>query len=354
MEKARLSDIANLAGVSKAAAGKVLNGGRAQIRVGAEARKRILEAARQLNYQPNMAASILAGGSSKLIGVLIDSRAPESMYGILAEIELAADALGYRILTAQAHDNPEKLMQSYYALKQNGVDGIISFSHDYSHLGCRLDQRLKDDHKIVFVLNTDEENTSAVDVDFRSGMSIALEHLRSRGYRKTALVLSGSGSRNNLPLSCRNRLDGFQQNCPRKQAFLLNSPSIDVCRLGEECRRLVQEALIPEKYDSALVMNDLFAFVLMDALTEAGLDIPADFGVVGCDNHPIGACYPVKLTTLNYDRIKIARSALQVLLEKIAGNSDPVRMIFPMELVVRESTNKITDIISSRKGKNHD
>ena len=342
MENARLSDIANLAGVSKAAAGKVLNGGRAQIRVGAEARKRILEAARQLNYQPNMAASILAGGSSKLIGVLIDSRAPEFMYGVLAEIELAADALGYRIMTAQAHDNPEKLMQSYYSLKQNGVDGIISFSHDYSQLGCRLDQRLKDDPRIVFVINTDEHNTSAVDVDFRSGMSIALEHLRRRGYRKTALILSGSGSRKNLPLSCQNRVEGFLVSCPEEQVFLLNASSRDVYGLGKESRRLVREVLIPEKYDSALVMNDLFAFVVMDALMEAGLHIPADFGVVGCDNHPIGACYPVKLTTLNYDRQKIARSALQVLLEKIAGNSDPVRMIFPMELVIRESTNKIS------------
>ena len=341
MEKARLSDIAKLAGVSKAAAGKVLNGGRAQIRVGTEARKRIMEAARQLNYQPNVPASVLAGGSSKIIGVLIDSRAPEFMYRVLAEVELAADALGYRILTAQAHDNPEKLMQSYYSLKQNGVDGIISFSHDYSQLGCRLDQRLKDDPRIVFVINTDEHNTSAVDVDFRSGMSIALEHLRSRGYRKTALILSGSGSRN-LPLSCQNRVEGFLVSCPEEQVFLLNCSSADVYRLGKESRRLVREVLIPEKYDSALAMNDLFAFVVMDALMEAGLNIPADFGVVGCDNHPIGACYPVKLTTLNYDREKIARSALQVLLEKIAGNSDPVRMIFPMELVIRESTNKIS------------
>ena len=61
MEKARLSDIAKLAGVSKAAAGKVLNGGRSQIRVSEETRQRILAAAKQLHYQPNMAASILAG-----------------------------------------------------------------------------------------------------------------------------------------------------------------------------------------------------------------------------------------------------------------------------------------------------
>ena len=91
--KVTLSEVAKLAGVSLGAASKVLNGGTSKIGVGAEARKRILDAARKLNYQPNMAASILAGGSSKLIGVLIDSRAPEFMYGVLAEIELAAESV---------------------------------------------------------------------------------------------------------------------------------------------------------------------------------------------------------------------------------------------------------------------
>ena len=57
-QKVYLSDVAKLAKVSSSAAGKVLNGGSDQIRVGAEARKRILEAAKQLDYRPNMAASI--------------------------------------------------------------------------------------------------------------------------------------------------------------------------------------------------------------------------------------------------------------------------------------------------------
>ena len=130
MEKARLSDIAKLAGVSKAAAGKVLNGGRTQIRVSEETRQRILAAAKQLHYQPNMAASILAGGQSRIIGVMIDSRAADSQYRILAEIENEAGKHGYRLLIAQAHDDPEKILDSYHSLKQNGVDGIISFSHD--------------------------------------------------------------------------------------------------------------------------------------------------------------------------------------------------------------------------------
>ena len=105
-------------------------GGKKYAHASASTREKIQESARKLGYVPNASARILRGDASRIIGVLIDSRAPESMYGVLAEIEQRADELGYRILSAQAHDNPDKLLQAYYSLKQNGVDGIISFSHD--------------------------------------------------------------------------------------------------------------------------------------------------------------------------------------------------------------------------------
>jgi len=126
MEKARLSDIANLAGVSKAAAGKVLNGGRAQIRVGAEARKRILEAARQLNYQPNMAASILAGGQSKIIGVFIDSFAKYRAMRLLQEIEQVSSSLGYQIMTSFTHENIQHMKAAYLSFQRYGIKNFTS------------------------------------------------------------------------------------------------------------------------------------------------------------------------------------------------------------------------------------
>ena len=78
----------------------------------------------------------------------------------------------------------------------------------------------------------------------------------------------------------------------------------------------------------------------MNRLTAAGIRIPQDFGVVGCDDLPIGMCYPVKVTTLRYDRQKLAQTVLNILLDKIAGNTAPVRVDLPMELIIRESTSK--------------
>jgi LacI family transcriptional regulator len=332
-------DVAAEAGVSFQLVAAVL-GGKKYAHASASTREKIRESARKLGYVPNASARILRGDASRIIGVLIDSRAPESMYGVLAEIEQRADELGYRILSAQAHDNPDKLLQAYYSLKQNGVDGIISFSHDYSQLGCRLDQRLKDDPKIVFVLNTDEQNPSAVDVDIRSGIITAAGHLRSQGYRKTALLLHGNSDHDKQPLSCRKRMEGFRLGCPDGKVFFLPTLNADLTEQEKGIRDLVREKLIPGGFDSAISVNDLLAVVLMNQLIHEGVRIPQDFGVVGCDNLPIGACYPVKLTTLYYDRKDIARNVLAILQDKIAGNTAPVRVDLPVELIVRESTDK--------------
>ena len=344
MEKATLSDIANLAGVSKAAAGKVLNGSRSHIRVGRQTRERILEAARRLNYQPNVAASILAGGKSRLIGVLIDSRAPGSMYDVLAEVEHAADLLGYRILVAQAHDNPEKHLQAYYSLKQIGVDGIISFSHDYPELDSdfRLVRRLKDDPKIVFVRNILDPDVSAVDVDFHPGMKRAMDHLAANGYRKTALLLIRPASKK-LSVSCHRRIEAFLGCRPEGEVLYLEKPEEDVSSLEKECARLIREKLLPGEFDSIIAVNDNLAILMMRALLAQGIRIPQDFGLVGFNNLPIDESLPITLSSLYYDRKELAESAFRILLDKIAGKTEPVRTLCEMKFAPRESSSKKKD-----------
>ena len=92
-------DVAAEAGVSFQLVAAVL-GGKKYAHASAATGEKIREAARKLGYIPNASARILRGDASKIIGVLIDSRAPETMYSILAEIEQLADRHGYRILTA--------------------------------------------------------------------------------------------------------------------------------------------------------------------------------------------------------------------------------------------------------------
>ena len=333
-----IRDVASKADVSFQLAAAVL-GGKKYARAAESTRKKIFSAAQELGYVPNASARILRGDASRIIGVIIDSRAPESVFSLLAEIEHAADQRGYRILTAQAHDNPEKLMTSCRSLKQTGVDGIMSLAHDYSQLNCRLDAQLKDDPKIVFVLNTQETQGSSIYVDTAEGMVEAVEHLRAEGYRNPALVLIKDGKQSQLSLSRRNRIDGFLRACPDGKVFYLETGSDRLSDLAPQCRELIHEFRISQ-VDSAIAENDNIAALLMKQLLEAGIRIPEDFGLIGWDNLLIGECLPVSLTTLYYDQSEIAEAALRMILNRIQGRPADTKVKFKCKMIVRESSNK--------------
>ena len=338
-----IRDVAAKAGVSFQLAAAVL-GEKKYARASEAARKRIADAAHELGYVPNVSARILRGDASRIIGVLIDSRAPESTFSILAEFEQAAALRGYRILIAQAHDDPGKLLESYRSLKQNGVDGIVSFAHDYPLQNCRLDQLLKDDPRIVFALNTVDQDGSNVDVDIPGGKKAAVSHLLGNGYRSPAMVLLNYVSENEkLTRSRQRRLDGFRGFAPPdSEVYFITMKDGSVDALSEKCRELIHGKIIPDRVDSIIAQNDNLAAVLMKELLATGIRIPQDFGLIGCDNLLIGQCLPVTLTSLYYDKKQLAESVLQLLLDKISGRTGSAQVSFPLNLIIRQSTSKNT------------
>lgn len=336
---ATIYDVAEKAGVSFQLASAVL-GRKKYAHASAATRKRIFDAALQLNYRSNTAAVVLAGGSSKILGVIIDSRAPESVFRILAEIEGAADKLGYRILTAQAHDNPGKLLDSYHALRQNGVDGIISFAHDYSPLNCHLDDVLKDDPRIVYVLEAPEYPCSSVDVDIAAAMQDSVDHLREQGCRKIALLLNRRNESTPLSFTCVKRAEGFRKACPEGTILHTFARQESIPDIKSVCGKLLRDVLIPQHFDAVIAQNDFFAASLMNRMLAQGIRIPQDFSIVGWNDNPYNELLPISMTSVAFDAEAIAASTLKILLDKIDGNADPVQIKHPLKLVIRESSRK--------------
>ena len=187
MEKAKLSDIAKLAGVSKAAAGKVLNGGRTQIRVSEETRQRILAAAKQLHYQPNMAASILAGGQSKIIGVFIDSFAKYRALRLLQEIEQVSSSLGYRIMTSFTHENIQHMKADYLAFQRYGITNFICCAHKYPDLESEFLNFFSSEDNIVFMEKPVCEGRRYVSVSRVKALTQMIAAAIGKGYRKIGM-----------------------------------------------------------------------------------------------------------------------------------------------------------------------
>jgi LacI family transcriptional regulator len=99
-----------------------------------------------------------------------------------------------------------------------------------------------------------------------------------------------------------------------------------------------------ERPDALLCFNDMAAMGALMGLRRAGLHVPEEIALVGCDDLPLAAQLDVSLTTVAYPLADMCRIAVEMLLERIAsrdqeGEPLPARTcLLPTELRIRESS----------------
>ena len=125
MAVAILEDVAKKSQVSTATASRVLNGVDSPIMVTDETKRRIFNAARELNYRPNVLARSFRTQKSNTLGVVMTHLVDPYCATIIHGIDQAANARGYRLVLSVIHDKPEPLNTCREMLGQKNVDGVI-------------------------------------------------------------------------------------------------------------------------------------------------------------------------------------------------------------------------------------
>ena len=120
-----ISDIAQLAGVSKATTSLVLNGRSKEYRVADETRDRILALAAEHHYQPSFHARSLRSTRSHTIGLVVPELTNYGFASIARELETLCREAGLQLLIACSDENPSQEMMAVNNLVQRQVDGLI-------------------------------------------------------------------------------------------------------------------------------------------------------------------------------------------------------------------------------------
>ena len=282
----RLSDIARECGVSAATVGKVLNpSAGSSVRVSEETSRRVLEVARRLNYHPNLQASSLRCGSSRLIGVLIDSASWEGLARMLVEIENQASLHDYQLMISGEHDSVERYKAGYQRLRQYGADGIICVSHDYHFCGDDLYDFLQPDSgRVVLVGKPRTGRFWHVDIDYGACIHKSFEYFVDHGRRRIAFVCF-AGDFVDL-VAFRDAFDICRDGCG-KDIFAARA-EIDISMNREELssmvRRVIKEKILPWKCDAVIFHTDFMAGVAIKELLARGIRVPEDIAVIGHGN----------------------------------------------------------------------
>lgn len=179
-----IGQVAEEAGVSIATVSKVINN---KGLIGTDAKRRVLEATKKLNYRPNEMAKALTGQKTKMIGLLVSNLASPFFAELTRNIIEQCRVEGFNIMVCSTDSHPDKEKNCMSALIRQGVDSfIVSCDHYPKIIEAELKKR---GLKGVFISTEPEKQDPAmplITVDNYEGACQAVRHLLASNHKKVA------------------------------------------------------------------------------------------------------------------------------------------------------------------------
>jgi DNA-binding LacI/PurR family transcriptional regulator len=321
-------DVAQLAGVSQSAVSRAFTAGAS---ISAEARGKIMEAARQLGYRPNLIARSLITQRTGTIGVAMGYMENQFYPAILERLSEAFGAAGYRVLlfTPGPDGNPDPILDEVLRYQVEAV--VLASARLTSHFASECAQA----RVPVVLLNrrTEDEGVSSVTGQNRIGARTVAAFLATGGHRRLAFVAGLEDSSTSLE-----REQGFTEGL---QQFGVAPPLRGVGHYDFEASCRAARALLsrPDRPDGIFCANDHTAFAVMQtARAEFGLVVGRDVSVVGFDDVPLASWPAFDLTTYSQPVGLMAERVVAVTLQHLSErNCGAVREVVPGTLMVRGS-----------------
>jgi LacI family transcriptional regulator len=333
-ENLTLSDVAVAAGVTLATASRSING---TYGVHPETRKRVLEAAAQLNYKPNRVARGLATGRSNSIGLIVTDIRNSFFAEVARGAEDAAYAADCNVILCNSDLDSSKEMRYFDAFLEKRVDGIIMNSvtsltpSEQAYIAAR--------GVPVVLLNrpTGPIGVSTITAKNRHGGELAAAHLLSAGHRHF-VHLTGPKLHHNFS----KRAAGFKE---------------AITRFGQGATVSVMNGAqsLAGGYEMAAALfrnlglttaiftgNDSIALGVIKAAGEVGVRIPEDVSLVGFDDIEIAALTYPALTTIRQPKYEVGRMAVEMLLR--SNNQDTLAVehkLLDVDLIERSSVAEV-------------
>lgn len=328
--RARLSDVARDAGVSKSTASRILNDS-AQISVRPHTRARVLESARRLDYRPHAAARGLRRAETGSIGLVIPSLAMPVYARIARGAVRRALERDFVVLLSEDIEARET-SDVFTRLVQGGrIDGLIVASARPGHPLAQSVRRLGIPH--VFANRAVRGSRRSVVMNDARASAVALDHLVELGHERVGHV---SGPRTLDP--ARRRAVGFRKHGLALGLGVLPEAEGDFTEAGGAGAALQLLRADPDL--TAVYVSTLAQGVgVLHAADELGLQVPEDLSVIAYDDMPLAEFLRPSLTTIRMPLAELGGAAVDALIGQLLGN-EPQDVLVAGEpvVVVRSST----------------
>lgn len=324
--RAKISDVAKLAGVSPATVSRVLS------RPGLVAdatRQAVMDAVATTGYRMNHAARNLRKQRTGSVVALVPNLGNPFFAKILDGMGRELARCGYDLLVADTLEGEGRHRTLERFLDPSRADGIILLDGLVPHVD--LDQR--DDLPPIITACEWIEGASLprVMLDNREGGRMALAHLRELGHERIGIL--GGPPENVLHQA---RLAGAEDGAdgarliPFRGDFTLAS--------GQAAADLWAEMPPETRPTAVFAFSDEMACAFMARLQRQGFAVPRDVSVIGFDDIELASHLTPALTTIRQPKRDLGRAAACIILDRIAGREIAEVTLLAPRLMLREST----------------
>ncbi|MFC5652753.1 LacI family DNA-binding transcriptional regulator [Paenibacillus solisilvae] len=332
-------EVAKLAGVSEATVSRVLNG------VGPvkeETRKRVMEAAQQLNYVPSALAQRFALRRSGNLGVILPMLPKVNLFStfyfseVLSGIGITAKQRGYDLLMLfREPDEPRDYVNLFRTQKVDAC--IVLGAQDVPNERAALAELQDGRHPFCLVNQRfDGESFNTVDADHQMGSCQAVKHLAERGFKRILFLNGPAVYSNSL-----DRLDGYRQGIEeagltydRSMVLVGNYSRKSGYKQAEAVAWLIREG----RTDAVIAANDRMAIGLLQGLKELGIQVGKDVALIGCDDSDGARLTDPPLSSIQVPFYEVGCAAASRLLDTISDPRNSFAVKLPVKLIERASS----------------
>ena len=326
MAKPKLTDVAELAGVSPTTVSRVIN------KKGYLSQKtidKVHESMRELNYYPNNLARSLQGKSTQLVGLIFPTLDNIFYAELINHLERGLFDHGYKTILCNSQHNAEKELDYLQMLQANQVDGIIAGAHNLNH---------QDYEKLTApIVSFDRflgKGISIVSSDNYQGGRLATQALLKHQL-KHIMMITGSN-------------DPHSPTYQRYQAYVdtMSEAGLEphwIALKGDYSlvrkEMLIRDILKEHQPEGIFCSDDQTALLVLNQMKQLGLTSPEDIRLIGYDGTSFIQNYIPSLTTIQQPIEELASLLIDVLIRQIKQPDEVIeeRLTLPVRLITGET-----------------
>lgn len=330
-KRSTIIEVAAAAGVSIKTVSRVFND---EPHVRAPVREKVLAAAKDLDYQPNVVAQGLVGRRSYLIGLVYENPSPNYV------VELQKGALDrlhgerYRLIVLPVESVADVAGKMTAFLRSAALDGVVLSppASDHPEIIRELRQSGFPFTRVAPTKQLDVGPSHTTD-DVTASCKLT-KYLIELGHTRIG-VIKGDPTHS----ASEARLLGFSQALTKAGI----APSLDLIEQGYftyESGLVAARILLdrPDRPTAIFAQNDDMAAAAIMVARDLGLDVPGDVSVCGFDDSAIAQIVFPRITTIHQPVYDMARAATDALIHMLDNKPVENLVTHPFELIVRQST----------------